>query len=252
MAGKQPQRSSWQEAKRKREAEEDDKRLTLHLLLEAFIGSPLTVECLDGRVAKGCLASVDDQMKCAANTPSSNPLASVSFADTTSPCSSSFFFHSLVLVDATLQAPPPPTFRSSQPQPAHHNAPPLDPRLRQPSLQPPSHASLQALPHPLPHPPPTMSQASPQSTPLPQASSWPSQQSQQHASLRLAGADVQYVHLPEDADAPELLQSRLRAIDQGRTQFRQRVRKAVVPLPAERHTPLISGHVTETRAEESL
>ena len=57
------------------------------------------------------------------------------------------------------------------------------------------------------------------------------------------------MHLPDDADAPELLRSRLRAIDQGRTQFRKRVTKQPKPKPVERFAPLVSEHVTEAHEE---
>lgn len=54
-----------------------------------------------------------------------------------------------------------------------------------------------------------------------------------------------YVQLPGDADAPELMRARLRAIDQGRMQFRERIKKKVQPKPVERLAPLVSQHVTE-------
>ena len=73
--------------------------------------------------------------------------------------------------------------------------------------------------------------------------------SKQHDSLRIAGADILYVHLPADADAPELLRSRLRALDQGRKQFRKRVVKQPKPKPVERFTPLVSDRVVEAHPD---
>ena len=73
---------------------------------------------------------------------------------------------------------------------------------------------------------------------------------EQHDTLRIAGAAIMYVQLPGGADAPELMRSRLRAIDQGRTQFRQRVRKAVPPKPTERLAPLVSSNVTEAAPDQ--
>ena len=75
------------------------------------------------------------------------------------------------------------------------------------------------------------------------------QWTQRQDSIRVAGAEILYVHLPDDADAPELLRSRLRAIDQGRTQFRKRVTKQPKPKPVERFAPLVSEHVTEAHEE---
>ena len=49
--------------KREREQAEDEKQLTLHLMLQAFIGSGLAIECHDGAVATGTLVSADSQMK---------------------------------------------------------------------------------------------------------------------------------------------------------------------------------------------
>ena len=68
---------------------------------------------------------------------------------------------------------------------------------------------------------------------------------QSHASLRVAGAEILYVHLPAEKDAPELMRARLRALDQGRQQFRKRVRKQPKPKPVERFTPLTSDRVVE-------
>ena len=58
------------------------------------------------------------------------------------------------------------------------------------------------------------------------------------------------MHLPADADAPELMRARMRALDQGRRQFRTRVRKQPKPKPVERFTPLVSDRVVE--AHEAL
>ena len=57
--------SRWQAGKRRREAEEDDRLLTLHLLLQALTGTIVTVECKDGTIATGTIKSTDDSMKCA-------------------------------------------------------------------------------------------------------------------------------------------------------------------------------------------
>ena len=67
--------------------------------------------------------------------------------------------------------------------------------------------------------------------------------------MRLAGSDIMYVHLPEEADTPELLRARLRAIEQGRKQFRKRVPKQPKPKPVERFTPLTSDRVVEAHDE---
>lgn len=64
------------------------------------------------------------------------------------------------------------------------------------------------------------------------------------ASVRIDGATIRCVHLPGGIDAPELMRGRLRSIDQGRKQFRKRVRKQPKPKPAERHEPLVSANVT--------
>ena len=57
--------SRWQAGKRRREAEEDDRLLTLHLLLQALTGTIVTVECKDGTIATGTIKSTDESMKCA-------------------------------------------------------------------------------------------------------------------------------------------------------------------------------------------
>ena len=65
-----------------------------------------------------------------------------------------------------------------------------------------------------------------------------------HPSLRVYGHSIRSVHLPGDVDAPELMLSRLRAIDRGRNTFRKRIKKKPQPRP-ERLPPLVSGKVTE-------
>ena len=67
---------------------------------------------------------------------------------------------------------------------------------------------------------------------------------QRHSNLQLSGKCIMYVRLPGDTDAPELMRSRMRAIDKGRTQFTQRVRKTVQPKP-QGLAPLVSERVTE-------
>ena len=69
------------------------------------------------------------------------------------------------------------------------------------------------------------------------------------ATLHVAGTDILYVHLPSEADATELLRSRLRALDQGRTQFRRRVRKQPKPKPVERFMPIVSDRVVDAHEE---
>lgn len=66
-----------------------------------------------------------------------------------------------------------------------------------------------------------------------------------HERLRVAGEDILYVHLPAEADTPELLRARMRAIDQGRRQFSKRVRKEPKPKPVERHAPIVSDKVVD-------
>ena len=65
----------------------------------------------------------------------------------------------------------------------------------------------------------------------------------------MAGDKILYVHLPAEADAPELLRARLRALDQGRQQFRKRVTKQPKPKPAERFTPIVSEQVVEAHED---
>lgn len=81
------------------------------------------------------------------------------------------------------------------------------------------------------------------------ASDSTSANSQHHDRLSVAGTDIMYVELPADADTPELMRSRLRAIDQGRNQFRQRVKKKVPVKPIEKLAPLVSGNITEAVPE---
>ena len=66
-----------------------------------------------------------------------------------------------------------------------------------------------------------------------------------HASLRIASADVLYVHLPAELDTIEMMKARLRALDQGRRQFRKRVVKKPKPKPIERFTPIVSDRVVD-------
>ena len=66
---------------------------------------------------------------------------------------------------------------------------------------------------------------------------------QQIVSIR--GEDFMFVHLPESADPAELLKSRIRAIDHGRTQFTRRVRKKPQPKPVEKLAPIVSERITE-------
>ena len=66
-----------------------------------------------------------------------------------------------------------------------------------------------------------------------------------HDLLRIAGEDILYVHLPAEADAPELMRARLRALDQGRKQFSKRVRKEPKPKPIERFQPIVSDKVVD-------
>ena len=71
----------------------------------------------------------------------------------------------------------------------------------------------------------------------------------QHANLHVRSANISNVHLPADADAPELMISRLRAIDRGRNEFRKRVKREPKPLPApERRAPIVSANLTEADA----
>ena len=65
----------------------------------------------------------------------------------------------------------------------------------------------------------------------------------------MTGADILYVHLPANANAPELLRARLRALDQGRLQFRQRVKKQPKPKPIERLEPIVSDRVVEAHED---
>lgn len=65
LHGSRESGSRWQAGKRRREAEEDDRLLTLHLLLQALTGTIVTVECKDGTIATGTIKSTDDSMKCA-------------------------------------------------------------------------------------------------------------------------------------------------------------------------------------------
>ena len=66
-----------------------------------------------------------------------------------------------------------------------------------------------------------------------------------NATLRVAGSEILYVHLPAAADTPELLRARLRALDQGRMQFRKRLRKQPKPKPIERFQPIEVDRVVE-------
>ena len=63
---------------------------------------------------------------------------------------------------------------------------------------------------------------------------------------RAPGACDERPHLPlvlgEDVD---WARARIRALDQGRQQFRKRVRKQPKPKPVERFTPLTSDRVVE-------
>lgn len=68
-----------------------------------------------------------------------------------------------------------------------------------------------------------------------------------HATLRLSNAAIRCVHLPAEFDAPELMISRLRAIDRGRHRFRKRVQLQPKARP-ERHAPIVSANVTEADA----
>ena len=45
------------------EREEDERLLTLHLMLQVLVGRSLTVELRDGGSARGTLKSTDDVMK---------------------------------------------------------------------------------------------------------------------------------------------------------------------------------------------
>ena len=67
-------------------------------------------------------------------------------------------------------------------------------------------------------------------------------------ALHVASADAIYVHLPADANAPELMRARLRAIDQG-SRFRKRVMKQPKAKPVERFTPIVSDRVVEAHEE---
>ena len=51
--------------------------------------------------------------------------------------------------------------------------------------------------------------------------------------------------VPYNADTPELLRARLRALDQGRMQFRKRLRKQPKPKPIERFQPIEVDRVVE-------
>ena len=55
-------RGRGREGKRRREAE-DERMLTLHLLVQAFIGATVTVDCKDGAAATGTVVSADCDMK---------------------------------------------------------------------------------------------------------------------------------------------------------------------------------------------
>lgn len=68
-----------------------------------------------------------------------------------------------------------------------------------------------------------------------------------HATLRISNSSIRCVHLPAETDAPELMISRLRAIDRGRHRFRKRVKLQPKARP-ERHTPIVSAIVTEADA----
>ena len=67
--------------------------------------------------------------------------------------------------------------------------------------------------------------------------------------LRVASSEILYVHVPAEADAPELMRARLRALNQGRRQFRQRVRKEPKPKPIERFAPIVSDRVIEAHED---
>lgn len=69
-----------------------------------------------------------------------------------------------------------------------------------------------------------------------------------HSTLRVTKAMTHLVHLPADADTPELMISRLRAIDRGRHHFSKRVKKEPEKLRPEELTPIVSGNITEADA----
>lgn len=69
------------------------------------------------------------------------------------------------------------------------------------------------------------------------------------SSVRIRGADILFVHMPQETDATELLKARMRAIDHGKTFFRKRVKKKVVPQPAEPLAPIVSESVTEVHED---
>lgn len=61
----------------------------------------------------------------------------------------------------------------------------------------------------------------------------------------MAGTEILYVHLPAEANAPELMRGRLRALDQGRRSYSKRVAKQPKPKPVERFTPIVSDRVID-------
>eukprot|EP00325_Prymnesiales_sp_UTEX-LB-985_P020570 CAMPEP_0174735262 /NCGR_PEP_ID=MMETSP1094-20130205/64655_1 /TAXON_ID=156173 /ORGANISM="Chrysochromulina brevifilum, Strain UTEX LB 985" /LENGTH=97 /DNA_ID=CAMNT_0015938201 /DNA_START=17 /DNA_END=310 /DNA_ORIENTATION=- len=69
------------------------------------------------------------------------------------------------------------------------------------------------------------------------------------SSTHIEGTSIRCVHLPGTINAPELLRARLRSIDQGRKQFRKRIKK--VPRmrpPPDRLAPIVSTHSTQVDA----
>lgn len=141
-------RTTGPRSKREREEEQDQRLITLHLLLQALSGQTITVELCSGNLIAGILHQVDDEM---------NIQMSVATSSTHDRSTSS------------------------------------------------------------------------------NSDDW----------VHISGSDVFFVHMPQGTDSFELLQARMRAIDQGRTQFRRRVKKKVVPKPTERLAPLVSERITE-------
>ena len=66
--------------------------------------------------------------------------------------------------------------------------------------------------------------------------------------LRIKGSAIRAVHIPDSVRAADVMHRRLKAVDDGRRAFRQRVPKAV-PARPQGHAPLIGNFVSNADAD---
>mmetsp|Transcript_35475 Transcript_35475/g.93106 ORF Transcript_35475/g.93106 Transcript_35475/m.93106 type:complete len:186 (-) Transcript_35475:366-923(-) len=69
-----------------------------------------------------------------------------------------------------------------------------------------------------------------------------------HDRLSVKASIIRSIHLPQEMDTPELMISRLRAIDRGRNHFNRRVKMKAPKARQERLAPIVSANVTEADA----